>query len=952
MQFDLPGTFEGAPPEIIAAIAAAIQAGVGLEREQLEVIENWYNQQDANQRQQIQNKWGEFQENIRQFDVEQGRADDEFRQKFGLSIDQFNEQKYQFDVNQQQSAYQFARQIGLDETKFGEAVHQFDVMDEREKQQFAAQLGLDYDRLNSTIQQFNATEQRARDEFASTLGFDRDKFNEATRQFGVVEQRQREQFGEEMGFKREELGFEREKFGGELGFRREELGVKEEAGKETERSRRAELVLNAPRGPADFFAYTSRLKGLQESGELGDFLGGAMEESSGRSMGELSRGPVLTGTQYAQDMARAARGEQVGQETQGFLQGIGAGGHPVATGGMSTAGGLASMPPVQPAVVGNVPIVSMANRPASSGGPVVNASDTAITRSISPVRPPKLRPPAAVRPRPTYTPGAPPPIPPRPNDNLEPEDDEDRPTRAFARGTTRVGRTGEAVVHEGEMIIPAELAMALREVLDLSSNDINSPVPQRPNNYTPPIYPVRPGGEIPVTPPPEFPTRPPSSVPPSHRPPPRGFQPMPEVPRAPPSTRGGTPPPAVPPPAWTAPPIIPPPPSPGSEIPPPPPPPPPLDGEIPPPPPLDGEIPPVLLEDPTFGNPVQTPGSAVAPTQETSSWWPEIEPWLPPRTVLIPEARPGFVPEPEARPGFVPEPGSDIPPRPLPPEGSDIPPRPLPPGLPEPAGRLTPGFLGNVGGGIGPAISVQMPPGLPSPGDLYDGRQQPSSNLWEDLRGPGYVGSPRDIGGGPSWSPSPVVDFYEKLSKREAAPEKPAEEEPPEKNPEEEPPEKNPEEDSYAIGSTFVPQTQEARVHAQEMRVPLQSAQQVRAMTGIPEQPAAGQGFLAQIGQLGQRRPVFRQQPSINRGGLATAQPITAAPSINHGGRVTAQPITAAPPTGFGSSIQSYSRLDPTARQMFFGALGERGGQMETDFLYGLRKAAPIYQRSARARMV
>src|SRR3990167_7485107 len=302
----LPDLFNGAPPELVNAVIGAIQAGTGLEWDQLRVLEDWYNSQDANQRQQITNKWSEFQEQIRQFDVVQEGARGEFAQKFGLELDKFAETQRQFDSQIDQQAYQFAQKFGLDPAQFTEMAHQFDVADDRQKQQFAAQLGLSYDQLNTTIQQFNVTEDRLRDQFSQQMGLDRDKFDEAAREFDTTDQRLRQATEQEFGFKYSDLS------------------VREEAGKEAERTRRADIVLSAPRGPADFFAYTARLKGLQESGELGDFLTREIERSTGQTRQQLANTPVLTGTEYAQDLAASARGDTMGSATKGFLSRIGA----------------------------------------------------------------------------------------------------------------------------------------------------------------------------------------------------------------------------------------------------------------------------------------------------------------------------------------------------------------------------------------------------------------------------------------------------------------------------------------------------------------------------------------------------------------------------------------------------------------------------------------------------
>lgn len=84
-------------------------------------------------------------------------------------------------------------------------------------------------------------------------------------------------------------------------------------------------VLNAPHGPADMWAYQARLKGLNESGMLGDTLKSAMEQTTGRSVADLASDTPLTNTEYAQALADQARGLPISAKAQDFMTRMGGG---------------------------------------------------------------------------------------------------------------------------------------------------------------------------------------------------------------------------------------------------------------------------------------------------------------------------------------------------------------------------------------------------------------------------------------------------------------------------------------------------------------------------------------------------------------------------------------------------------------------------------------------------
>ena len=969
--FDFGDLFPGAPPELVAAIIDAIKGGTGLEREQLDVIENWYIAQDANQKAQISVEWSKFEEQARQFDSLQKQEKYEFSQKFGLDMDRFEETQRQFDSQLDQQAYQFASQFGLDTAKFQETAYQFDVMDERQKQQFAAQLGLNYDQLNTTIQQFNVTEDRLRDQFAQTIGLDRNKFEEASRQFNVTNERLKETTEKEFGFKYEELG------------------ERERASRESERTRRAEMVLNAPRGPADFFAYTARLKGLQESGELGDFLTGEIERSTGTTREQLAQTPVLTETQYAQGMNKLAQGQPANAETQGFLSRIGA------------------APVSKPQFTANQLHYNATTLPRPAG---VTPSPTSMTAA--------LRPDVGTKP---ITPiGAPLPT-------TVDEPDPDKPLPTYDRGSLDVPRTGKARIHRGEMILPEYLADVIRQTL-------TEYVPTKTGPEMPPPYDIRPRGTISEVQPPDRLERSPRNnidpQPHTSYVPRTGPQPAPMRRRAP------TP---VQPPTVISPPVVPPVPEPPVPVIPEPPvpvipePPVPVPGDSdnppPPPPPPGGGTPINPPEIPDFAPPYdfeapdEPPVETTVPAPQIEGLWPELEEIIigQPDYGTIPETEPGEdvipVPEPGWEPGTHqprPEPGwegPDVRPSPEPGwGGGDFRPAPEPGGL-EP----DPGFLGRVGraplgGGIGPGFQFQLPSGdpfnignpplseepppfdefgnfepLPAPRGTSPNQQVPiteeneEGNItlptpWlpggrENERDPLYNPNPFDPTG-KGFMPMPTYEDFPETVKGPMQPYEPYEEEPAyEEEPDDSDDGGNEEDeasgdddgggdddgdddgggdddgdddgggdddDGWAVGTLSVPQTGTDTVHQGEMILPVDQAQQVRAQAGIPEQPA-GKGFIDELGNM-LTSGRFKRYLGPRANTMGTSFPMTA------------QPL-AAPPTGFGSSVQDFRRFEPTTRSMFFSALGERGGQLEGDFLHGLRRAAPNYMRSQRARL-
>jgi hypothetical protein len=68
-------------------------------------------------------------------------------------------------------------------------------------------------------------------------------------------------------------------------------------------------ILNAPRGPADFFAYAARVKGLVNGdfGELGKQLTKGIEWASGKTLAELASKEPMSNTEFAQSIMNMAK---------------------------------------------------------------------------------------------------------------------------------------------------------------------------------------------------------------------------------------------------------------------------------------------------------------------------------------------------------------------------------------------------------------------------------------------------------------------------------------------------------------------------------------------------------------------------------------------------------------------------------------------------------------------
>lgn len=113
---------------------------------------------------------------------------------------------------------------------------------------------------------------------------------------------------------------------------------------------RAGALLNAPRGPADYFSYTARLNSLRDpTNSVGQGLGGAIQGASGQSLQQLQSNAPYTNTQMAQD-----------------LLGYGPG---------SLPGTGSSLPPVSPGAGGGLPpggSPPVSSSPPPAGPPPVN----------------------------------------------------------------------------------------------------------------------------------------------------------------------------------------------------------------------------------------------------------------------------------------------------------------------------------------------------------------------------------------------------------------------------------------------------------------------------------------------------------------------------------------------------------------------------------------------------
>jgi hypothetical protein len=142
---------------------------------------------------------------------------------------------------------------------------------------------------------------------ADRNGIDLQKLREDARQFDIANTEGRRQFDLKFGIDTQRL---------QLDYRR--LAMEEQQAKLAG----AQTILNAPRGPADFFAYAARaLPAAQAGGSfLENIFGKALENISGESLGQLRQGPVLTNTQLATDMVKASQGGEVSPETATFLK--------------------------------------------------------------------------------------------------------------------------------------------------------------------------------------------------------------------------------------------------------------------------------------------------------------------------------------------------------------------------------------------------------------------------------------------------------------------------------------------------------------------------------------------------------------------------------------------------------------------------------------------------------
>ena len=231
----------------------------------------------------------------------------------GSDFAAFTQMQLEFTDVEKRLAEEFTAQYGLDVAKLSETSRQFNVSTQQQQAQFGARLAFDTETraLNATI----TREQMAQDmtkfdlqlgenqrQFAARFGLDERAFDESIRQFDLSTEEGRRQFNESMVFQRETLQFQRE-----AEEQRNTLG-------------QSNMILNAPRGPADFWAYAARLQGLRDNNMLTNTLRRSIEGATGTSINQLSNTPVLTNTQLAQDLAGASSGRPASDLTRDFLR--------------------------------------------------------------------------------------------------------------------------------------------------------------------------------------------------------------------------------------------------------------------------------------------------------------------------------------------------------------------------------------------------------------------------------------------------------------------------------------------------------------------------------------------------------------------------------------------------------------------------------------------------------
>lgn len=185
-------------------------------------------------------------------------------------------------------------------------------MDE-DQRQFNVQAGLSRDELAERQRQFNVGSGQWDREF----GEGQRRFDTETgqwqQQFGEDTRRYEQDFGESSRRYEQDFGEDRRRY--DQGFGEDRRRYDQDFG-EGQRQFNVGTVMNAPRGPADWAAYTKKLRALQGSGAMPGAVGAMFDPSqqvASFSSGGQQTGPVLSNADLALSM--------VGQGDQAALQG-------------------------------------------------------------------------------------------------------------------------------------------------------------------------------------------------------------------------------------------------------------------------------------------------------------------------------------------------------------------------------------------------------------------------------------------------------------------------------------------------------------------------------------------------------------------------------------------------------------------------------------------------------
>lgn len=166
-------------------------------------------------------------------------------------------------------------------------------------------------------------------------GLQADELKERIRQFDITTAEGKRQFDLDFGLDREKFELQRQQL----------------------QLQGAEAIINAPRGPADFFAYASRLPSVANAGgsALGNIFGQALQNISGESLASLQQGDVLSNSQLATDLVRASQGGAVSDATSTFLRrslGVNVPGATQVAQQQAQQQAQAAVPPAMPGVPG------------------------------------------------------------------------------------------------------------------------------------------------------------------------------------------------------------------------------------------------------------------------------------------------------------------------------------------------------------------------------------------------------------------------------------------------------------------------------------------------------------------------------------------------------------------------------------------------------------------------